>query len=79
MTPTPMIWATPTPYPTPVGTAVLANLFTARPEIALAEQAVQGYQFVNQNGAMEYVYLAVILFLIFGGIWYLIGVMQRDF
>lgn len=71
--PTPIPWATLTPFPTSSG--VIPLDFTGAGE-GMAESLVQGYQVANNAGALDMVMFAILLFLVIGGVWSVIKRVQ---
>ncbi len=66
MTPTPIPWYTPTPFPTIDATApvLIGNI-----GVPIAEAIVQGYQTANAYHLLDLVMWAALVFLIIGGVW----------
>lgn len=71
-----MNWATPTPIPMPVGTPVI-GLDGEAIGITMAENLVQGFQQANQMGALDMLFMAILVLLILGGLWSIMRRIQR--
>lgn len=69
------IWITPTPIPMSVNTPVFNDLIGMEQEVAV--NLVQGYHQANLFGAMDILYLLLMLFLVIGGIWSIIKHAQK--
>jgi hypothetical protein len=67
-------WPTPTPLTIATGTPYL-NLFGA--ELDIAESAVAGYQYANQAGVFDLMWMALTIFIAVGGTWTVIRRLQR--
>jgi len=73
-TPTPVPWATLTPYPTSAATAPV-QLVGVNED--MAEKLVQGYGIANGAGAMDMLFFAILLFIVVGGVWSIIKRLQN--
>jgi len=83
--------ATPTPLPSPTppaGTpwATPTPMVLGTPDqpfeivggnIQIAEAAVQGYQYANQAGIFDLMWLAIVIFVAVGGTWTIVRRLQR--
>lgn len=65
-TPTPMVLGTPD-QPFTIGGS----------NIQIAEAAVQGYQYANQAGVFDLMWLAIVIFVAVGGTWTIVRRLQR--
>lgn len=84
MTATPTPPPSPTPAGTPWATPTPIALGTPDPpfeligsNIEIAEAAVQGYQYANQAGIFDLMWLAITIFIAIGGTWTIIRRLQR--
>lgn len=64
---TPIPWATPTPYPTPVATVPI-DLSIAMDSGEFAENIVSGWQTFNSTGYLDVIFWALIVSIVVAGL-----------